>query len=461
MNFKFFTLLLLLSPLFLIAQNVGIGTSTPSAKLEIVSTNSGVLVPRLALTGTSDATTVPAATVSELIYNTATAGSGSTAVRSGYYYWDGSKWVPIIADEDWMKTDGSYPDAVTNNIYTTGNVGIGTASPTHQLDIRDQSYFEVNLTNATYAKIGNLVSSNDALRIASYGNVEVNIDDNGNSTGKYFRVMNSETELARINDVGDMGIGTTSPYADLDIVNSAPSLGHAFIRIAHNNLAPGSAASYFVLEEQDMPTDVDNSTSTTKMAPTFRLRSESTRADHIGFITEMNQGLDSYTHAGGISPAAFRFIVREFPTAGSTSYSGLENRNIFQVLDHTTEYFLIQADGDVFINGGVAVTSDKKYKTNIEPLHGSLEKINKVTGYSYNWNQKANKDTQARQIGFIAQDLETQYPELVEEIQLTNGETTKAVNYQQMTAVLLEGIKELNQKIESLEKEIESLKKKG
>ncbi len=88
------TLLLLgfLCPFIAFTQNVGIGTDTPdtSALLELKSTDKGMLVPRVALVSTIRSTPVTSPADALLIYNTATAGSGQSAVSPGFYYWNAS-----------------------------------------------------------------------------------------------------------------------------------------------------------------------------------------------------------------------------------------------------------------------------------------------------------------------------------------------------------------------------------
>lgn len=76
------------------AQNTGIGTTKPeaSAKLEVASSNQGVLMPRLALSSTTVAAPVVAPVNGLTVFNTATAGD----VTPGYYYWNANKWVKII-----------------------------------------------------------------------------------------------------------------------------------------------------------------------------------------------------------------------------------------------------------------------------------------------------------------------------------------------------------------------------
>src|SRR4030095_588209 len=98
---KFFSLLIAVILFFVssFAQSVGINndSSAPhiSAMLDVKNPNKGLLIPRVALTGTGDITTIPSAANSLLIYNTATSGAGATAVSPGFYYWNGSSWLKI------------------------------------------------------------------------------------------------------------------------------------------------------------------------------------------------------------------------------------------------------------------------------------------------------------------------------------------------------------------------------
>lgn len=80
-----------------ISQKIGTNATIiePSAALEVESTNKGVLLPRVALTSTTDATTIASPATSLLVYNTATAGTSPNDVYPGFYHWDGSKWKSI------------------------------------------------------------------------------------------------------------------------------------------------------------------------------------------------------------------------------------------------------------------------------------------------------------------------------------------------------------------------------
>lgn len=85
------------------AQNVGInGTgATPdaSAMMDIASANSGMLIPRVALTAINAAAPVTSPANSLLVYNTAAAGTYPNNVIPGYYYWESAnnKWQRLIS----------------------------------------------------------------------------------------------------------------------------------------------------------------------------------------------------------------------------------------------------------------------------------------------------------------------------------------------------------------------------
>jgi hypothetical protein len=144
--------LLFLTSLDMNAQ-VGIGTTDPTAALDVTSTNDGFLVPRVALTGRTSASPLTSPTTSEMVYNTATVAD----VVPGFYYWDGTKWVPLLFGDSssWEMSGNSGTTAGTNFIGTTdavdfvtktnntekmrvtsaGNIGIGTPSPANKLEI--------------------------------------------------------------------------------------------------------------------------------------------------------------------------------------------------------------------------------------------------------------------------------------------------------------------------------------
>ncbi len=90
---------------------------------------------------------------------------------------------------------------------------------------------------------------------------------------------------------------------------------------------------------------------------------------------------------------------------------------------------------------GFLYSSDRRLKDNITPLAGSLEKIMKLSGYSYTW-----KSTGTADIGIIAQEVETVYPDLVH----TDASGTKSVEYANLIAPMIEAMKSQQREIEEL-----------
>ena len=102
-------------------------------------------------------------------------------------------------------------------------------------------------------------------------------------------------------------------------------------------------------------------------------------------------------------------------------------------------------------------TSDKRFKRNITNIDNAVDKVLSLNGVYYYWKKDQFPEKgfdDERQIGFIAQDLEKVFPELVK----TDEQGYKSVNYGAMSAVLLEAVKQQQQDIENLKKEIEELK---
>lgn len=125
-------------------------------------------------------------------------------------------------------------------------------------------------------------------------------------------------------------------------------------------------------------------------------------------------------------------------------------------------------DGDVNINGNVNVNgsgvysgtwtfSDKRFKANIKEIENISERISKLKAYTYDFKTeefKSKNFEKGKQIGFIAQELQEVFPELVKE----DKSGYLAVNYQGMVPVLLQALKEQNELNQSQQKQIEELK---
>ena len=110
----------------------------------------------------------------------------------------------------------------------------------------------------------------------------------------------------------------------------------------------------------------------------------------------------------------------------------------------------IEASGDVIAFG----SSDRNLKDNIQPIKNSLEKVDKIGGYTFVWNDK--QDTyEGSDVGVIAQEIEEVLPEVV----MTRGSGYKAVKYEKIVPLLIESIKELKQEVDEIKQKCDCLNK--
>jgi hypothetical protein len=125
--------IILVLTLFLVFLNgnaqTGIGTTTPSpsAKLEVASSNQGFLPPRIALTATNAASPVTSPATGLLVYNTATTGTPPNNVAPGYYYWNGSAWVAILSNITTSSISGNGTTTTLTNFGAEVNTQSGTS----------------------------------------------------------------------------------------------------------------------------------------------------------------------------------------------------------------------------------------------------------------------------------------------------------------------------------------------
>ena len=112
----------------------------------------------------------------------------------------------------------------------------------------------------------------------------------------------------------------------------------------------------------------------------------------------------------------------------------------------------IEAGGDIVAFS----SSDKRLKDNIEQIPNAIDKIQSIGGYSFDWNDKQDTyEVGSRDIGVVAQEIEEVLPELV----ITRDNGYKAVKYEKMVALLIEGIKEQQEQINELKTKLDGITK--
>lgn len=198
-------------------SQVGIGTTTPnnSSSLDITSTSTGLLIPRVSLINISDGTApVSAPAISLLVYNTNAVVTGGNG--AGYYYWNGAVWTKLFTtiDQNWTRNGlgQMYPTTLTDNI------GIGTTLPNAPLQFSNATanrkivLYDTNNNDHQYYGFG-----------INGGTLRYQTDAIG-ADHVFFAGINStsSSELMRVKGNGNVGIGI-NPIYRLDVVGSGGS----------------------------------------------------------------------------------------------------------------------------------------------------------------------------------------------------------------------------------------------
>ena len=199
--------------------------------------------------------------------------------------------------------------------------------------------------------------------------------------------------------------------------------------------------------------------------------SVSTAADFTidagGDIVLDADGTDILLKDGGTEFGRFKIATSDFVIK-----SAINNKDIlFKGVDASSTITALQLDmsegGNALFNGNISGSqieasgdviafgsSDKRLKDNIQPISEPLYKLSKVGGYTFDWNDK--QDTyEGNDVGVVAQEIEEILPQLV----TTRDTGYKAVKYEKIVPLLIESIKELNKKIEDIEKNCDCLNK--
>ena len=170
----------------------------------------------------------------------------------------------------------------------------------------------------------------------------------------------------------------------------------------------------------------------------------------------------TYTSISSI-PAGIVSGSAQVTLSSTTGYGTVINQNLLTTSDvrHNSLGVGMAASataGRIDASGDIVAfsTSDKNFKENITPIENPIEKIRMISGNTYDWkaDMKEFHGFEGNDVGVIAQEIEAVLPQLV-----TTRETGyKAVKYDKLVALLIEGIKAQQNQIDNLTIEIEKLK---
>jgi hypothetical protein len=459
--------------------NVGIGTTGPSSKLEIASVTDwwGIVL------GTDGNKHFLIGRGNNLAERRLTLHIPNAAQYGG----GAQPQLQVVSSGDVRLLT---VEADTGNTYIRGNVGIGTTGPTAKLTIGPQNANHLELQSANSAW-GWKIETNDFLG----GNVPLQIFQK--NAGTY-------TEVMRITQGGNVGIGTTEPTHKLEVNSSADWLTAKFdspgpwtaIKMRAGNTLVNTLGLFMHYGGTGAG---DNNQ--------FRLGRANPNDPNMGWFGanpvifdldapdstfvvqgDGNVGIGTYSpwsklsieQSGGNSGVG---IHRPGVSAGGVA-AGLQNTAGISLFsnwwggfsgepirfgwapwngdwNNFTEVMRIHTNGNVGIGttapdyklrveGTVAAyswvtLSDISLKKDIQPLnYGILDKVLKLNPVSFYWKDE-NMDKE-KHFGFVAQEVEEVLPELVRQ----DSQGKKTLNYNELIPYLVRAIQEQQKEIEEL-----------
>jgi hypothetical protein len=352
--------------------------------------------------------------------NTTAQAYGSTVIGS-YNIVSGNLTSYVSTDPLFVIGNGTYlvpSNAIT--VLKNGRTAIGHGSPTQMLDVNGQ----VRIRGGSPAAGRVLTSAADGtatwqdavigthshsatdvttgtLTVARGGTATGTLNANKVMVGNGASGVLTPTNLHWDNTNSRLGIGTSAPSDHLHIANGS---GNSRIRLS--GTTGNSVLQYY-----------NGST----------------------FIGSVGANIDE----------GYLFIYQADNVSFRGGSVGIGNINPGQKLDITS------GNGRVGSGYSWLTNSDSRYKKNVTTLTSSLDKVLAIRGVRYDLTDDSDVIAgSGRHIGFIAQELEIQFPEFV----VTDSSGYKSVAYDKMTAVLVEAIKDQQTEIETLRSELEALK---
>ena len=245
---------------------------------------------------------------------------------------------------------------------------------------------------------------------------------------------------------GNVGIGTTQPQAKLDVAGDIGVNEYIYHNDDSNTYMRFQSDSWLVRAGGDDRIFVDGSNGRVGIgtnSPTHELHVNSGS-------TNINTRFES-------TDTAVTIQLKD-----STGIATIEARNDFRFKTGTTdEKMRLTTAGDLHVEDDViafsSTVSDKRLKDDVKTIDGALDKVLKLRGVEYTWNNTSKKGQ--KDLGVIAQEVEEVIPEIVKdtEMALLDEKVYKTVDYEKLTAVLIEAAKEQQTIINRLEERIKKL----
>lgn len=451
-----------LSPLFLFAQNVGIGTSTPQDKLHIAGE---VRVDPLANPDTS----LVAADVNGRLILVAPGLPGQVLTSSGpgaapFWGSSGNQWLltgNTLTGTEFIGSLNGFPFVMrTNNverarISAQGLVGIHTPAPAAYLHVNTDSLVgHSNPASRVFRLSNSAIDPNSFwdFRVGQSGflatvpapanaNPVWNLLNSTNANAFQLNLSSTATNVIQTDANGNVGMGVFPSGAFRWQLQGNGGITESGNNAGLQIVESGNGHGLHVISQSVAATDrqllVESDVST--LGSFARIASNGQ-----GHIMEFFSGRDG-------DPNPYIMVSAGEPIRFVTNNGGF------------CENVIIRSNGNMDVRGvvstgvGMICPSDARFKRNIRPIGGALSTVLSLQAVRYEYDAASFPGhflPEKPQIGLIAQEVAVDLPELVH----TYEDGYLGVDYAKLSPVLVKAIQEQQAQMEALAKENADLK---
>ena len=386
---------------------------------------------------------------------TATQGTfSSTAGNQIVAYYGASDYLNIqhngLTTKNNQMNLGTNLNATPTMALVGSNVGIGTTAPT---DYTGYTTLHLNGKSGANGGLLRLTASDNSSSVNIYaGGSAINFNT---TSAVPFVWLTQDTERMRITSAGNVGIGTTTPITKLHLISA---LGTDAFAIGET----GSNQRFRIGQESGYTGNYINSTNIDLKLIAYR---DGGTGGNIVFYTSPNSTPNqsmAITSNGDVligaitnpfsskvvsTGAIFADRFRINDTGGGFVTLEMENSTRWRInyLGRFGGYGAGTLTTDA--SGNISASSDRSLKDIIKPIENVLENIMDFEPVYFKWNNKTDLDKENVYMSTIAQSIQKHYPDAVGK--MPNG--TLTVQDRAVTAILVQAIKELTEKVKTLE----------
>jgi hypothetical protein len=469
------------------AGNIGIGTTTPGTNLHITGASPALVSDgQIILQGSE--TTGAAGTGAGITFTGSDGVSHTRAWGSVQSYKENSTVGDVASFMRFSTRQSGLGAAEKMRINSLGNVGIGTTTPIAKLTVTTPL---LQGQTAIYLNSLDLGFSNDVgaggppqflLLFPYYNGVNSNAAGysgkvrclRGNSTaGNTPFEYDIVGQTAYSQTIASINARGTSPGAKLYSVtySGIPYLAIRLTEVNGSGCEISLEGQFWNAVNAQTPTLVlESATSAITVASDYQYVGKDifNKGGNVG-IGEVNPSA-KLDIAGAIKFASGKgylgyynvnpYDQAEIGAIGATSSlslvtNGVSRLNILPTngyvgIGTVSPGYSLDVNGSIAAIGALQAHSDIKLKKNIVPVSGALEKLKSIKGVTYDWRIDEYPNLRfedRRQMGVIAQDVKKVFPEAVAQ----NKDGILSVAYTMLIAPLVEGVKELYNRVLGIE----------